>query len=60
MKIKLPTTENIKDEIFNSKYTKIAIGAISLLTSVIAVGSIFKIINYAITNYKNLKATLKN
>ena len=60
MKINVPTTEKIKDEIFNSKFTKIAIGTICILATVIAVGGILKIVNFTITNYKNLKVTLNN
>jgi len=58
-KIKLPNTEGIREQILNSKYTKIAIGTIGILATVIAVGGILKIVNYTIMSYKDLKITLK-
>lgn len=49
----------MKDEIFKSKYVKIAIYIGAGVASLFALGFILKAVNYTAHNFKNLNATLK-
>lgn len=57
-KINISTNNAIKKEILKSKYTKITFGALGFIAALAALGSLFKILNYTVTNYKTLKTTL--
>ena len=49
----------MKDEIFKSKYVKIALYIGATVAGLFAIGFVLKSINYSLSNYKNLSDTLK-
>jgi len=49
---------SFNNDILKNKYVKITIGAVGIIATLAALGSVFQIVNYTVTNYKILKETL--
>lgn len=49
----------IKEELYSSKYLKVALYTFCGVVGLFAVGFVLKAVNYTAHNFKNLSATLK-
>ncbi len=56
----LDINKHLQNEIKNSKYIKWTIGIVTTVGALYALGYVFKVFNFTVHNYKNLKSTLKN
>lgn len=49
----------IKEELYSSKYVKVALYLCGGVVGMFALGFVFKAVNYTANNFKNLSTTLK-
>ena len=55
----LDINKQLQKEIKNSNYIKWTVGIVTTVGALYALGFVFKVVNFTMYNYKNLRYTLK-